>query len=167
MNYYKTQSGEVYAYDDEQVAQGWVKDGLTPMPEAEIDAHLNPPITLEQAKQSKLFEINAAALSTIDVGFEHQGRIYDSDARSQTNIIGAVNAAQAGIPLPDGFTWRTQANDNVPMDGPGVIALGASLLAHVNAQYAKSWALKAQVETAESLSELKKIVWNQPVATSD
>lgn len=115
---------------------------------------------LEQAKIDKQAEINAAALKAIDAGFEHDGHVYDSDSRSQTNIIGTANAVQSGIPLPEGFTWRTQANVDVPMDGPGIIALGAALLAHVNECYATSWALKAEVDTATSVSDLEGIRFN-------
>ena len=118
----------------------------------------------QQAKQRKLDEINAATLAAIDAGFEHDGHAYDSDARSQTNIIGTANAFSAGVPLPDGFTWRTQANDNVPIDGPGVVALGAALLEHVNACYAKSWQLKAVVDAAQSTPELDAIQWDEPAA---
>lgn len=45
MNYYREPStGLVYAYDDEQVAEGLVKEGLVPMTEQEIYDHLNPPV---------------------------------------------------------------------------------------------------------------------------
>lgn len=44
MNYYKDENGNVFAYDDEQVAEGWVKEGLVPMTPEEVEAHLNPPV---------------------------------------------------------------------------------------------------------------------------
>jgi hypothetical protein len=57
MNYYKSNSGEVFAYDAEQVAMG-LADDKTPMTPEEIDAHLNPPpvvtvpdrVTMRQAR---------------------------------------------------------------------------------------------------------------------
>ena len=50
MNYYKdTNTGEVYAYDDEQVEGGFVKKGLVVMIPAEVEEHKNPKLTLEQA----------------------------------------------------------------------------------------------------------------------
>lgn len=43
MNYYKDPlTGEVYAYDDQQVAGGVVKEWLTPLTQLDIDAHINP-----------------------------------------------------------------------------------------------------------------------------
>lgn len=114
---------------------------------------------LVEAKEAKRAQINAATLAAIDAGFEHEGHVFDSDARSQTNIIGTANAVGAGIPLPESFAWRTKANENVPMDGPGIIALGAALLQHVNAQYAVSWQLKADIEAATTPEQLDAIRW--------
>lgn len=45
MNYYKdTIIGEVYAYDDEQVEGGFVREGLVAMIPAEVEEHKNPKI---------------------------------------------------------------------------------------------------------------------------
>lgn len=51
MNYYKdTESGEVFAYDDEQVKQGVVKAGLVKMTASQVKGFLNPTETEAQAK---------------------------------------------------------------------------------------------------------------------
>ena len=51
MKYFKDKkTGEVYAYDQEQIDGGWVKEGLAPMTDEEVHAHLNPPKTDEQLK---------------------------------------------------------------------------------------------------------------------
>ena len=50
MSYYKdTTTGDVYAYDDQQIEDGWVKEGLVPMTPEEVEVHKNPKLTLEQA----------------------------------------------------------------------------------------------------------------------
>ena len=49
MNYYKDESGTVYAYDDQQVEDGFVREGLVAMIPAEVEEHKNPKLTLEQA----------------------------------------------------------------------------------------------------------------------
>ena len=41
MNYYISEDGTVYAYDDEQVAMGLADDKTAMTPE-EVEAHLNP-----------------------------------------------------------------------------------------------------------------------------
>lgn len=52
-------TGEVYAYDQEQIDGGLVKEGLAPMTDEEVSAHLNPPppppvvpreVTMRQAR---------------------------------------------------------------------------------------------------------------------
>lgn len=52
MNYYKLNSN-VFAYSDEQVAQGFASDKVL-MSTAEVEAHINPVISTKQiAKQAK------------------------------------------------------------------------------------------------------------------
>lgn len=49
MKYFKDKkTHEVYAYDQEQIDGGWVKEALMPMTETEVEAHLNPVPTTEQ-----------------------------------------------------------------------------------------------------------------------
>lgn len=49
MKYFKDENtGEVYAYDQEQIDGGWVKEGLVPMTVEEVREHLNPQPTTEQ-----------------------------------------------------------------------------------------------------------------------
>lgn len=47
MNYFKNEDGAVFAYDDEQIALG-LADDKTAMTAEEVEAHLNPPKTIEQ-----------------------------------------------------------------------------------------------------------------------
>lgn len=138
----------------------WVRDGnLTSIPPD------RPGPSLDDLKTAKISEINGACLAAIDGGFEHDGHTYDSDERSKSNIIGTATGVTAGLPLPDGFTWRSHDNQNVPMDGPGVIALGAALLQHVSTQYAISWQLKAEIEAATTPEKLETICWPGPPET--
>ena len=61
MRYYKnTNTDEVYAYDQEQVEGGWVKEGLMPMSETEVEAHLNPIPSDEQLASSARYERDKA-----------------------------------------------------------------------------------------------------------
>lgn len=123
------------------------------------DPHIEPAPTLDDLKDAKIAQINTACLAAIDGGFEHDGHIFDSDPRSKSNIIGTATGVTAGLPLPEGFTWRTQDNQDVPMDGPAIIALGAALLQHISTQYAISWQLKAQVDSAPDQAALDTINW--------
>lgn len=132
----------------------WVRDGVL----TDIAPQVAGP-TLDDLKAAKLVDINADCMAAMVAGFTYDGHTYDSDLISRTNIIGTAAGVNGGVALPEGFTWRTKDNQNVPMDGAGVIALGAALLTHVNTQYATSWALKAQVAVAENPPDLDLIVW--------
>jgi hypothetical protein len=47
MIYYKDPvNGDVYAYDQQQVDEGWVKEGLVLMTEQEVYDHLNPTVAV-------------------------------------------------------------------------------------------------------------------------
>lgn len=59
MQYFK-KDNIVYAYDDEQIAQGYGKD-MTPMTDEEVELHINPPKTQEQIEA----EAKAEALAKI------------------------------------------------------------------------------------------------------
>ncbi|MGE8629453.1 DUF4376 domain-containing protein [Achromobacter denitrificans] len=115
--------------------------------------------SLDALKEQKKGAISAACSKMIDRGFAYDGHRYDSDLISRTNIIGTAAHIQGGSKLPEGFTWRTADNENVPMTEEGVRALGAALLAHVNAQYEISWALKAAVDAAASPEAIVSISW--------
>lgn len=61
MKYYKdTNTNEVYAYDQEQIDGGWVREGLAPMTDEEVSAHLAPkPPTAEQVRAERDAKIEA------------------------------------------------------------------------------------------------------------
>lgn len=48
MIYYKSKTGEVYAYETEEERQEWGSDDLVKMTTGGVDAHLNPVPTTEQ-----------------------------------------------------------------------------------------------------------------------
>lgn len=61
MNYYlETDTSQVYAYDDQQVEEGWVKEGLAPITEGEAIAIANPPVSLTR-EQVEALRLNAYA----------------------------------------------------------------------------------------------------------
>ena len=61
MNYFKDKNtNEVYAYDQEQIDGGWVKEGLVAMTKEEVSAHLAPkPPTAEQVRAERDAKIEA------------------------------------------------------------------------------------------------------------
>lgn len=61
MKYFKDEkTNEVYAYDQEQIDGGWVKEGLVAMTDGEVSAHLAPkPPTAEQVRAERDAKIEA------------------------------------------------------------------------------------------------------------
>lgn len=47
--YFKNpETSEIFAYDQQQIDDGWVETGLVPLTDEEVALHLNPPVTQEQ-----------------------------------------------------------------------------------------------------------------------
>lgn len=108
MNYFKDESGAVYAYDDEQVAQGYGAN-LAPMTPAEIDAHLNPdPIVIVPERVTM-----------------RQARL----ALHAAGLLTQVEAAIEAMPEPPRTAARIEwdYSSEVHRNKPFVLQLGAAL----------------------------------------
>lgn len=64
MRYYKNKNNEIFAYDNEQIKQGYGKD-LTAISEDEAMAIANPPKTVEELEQIRINAINQKARDII------------------------------------------------------------------------------------------------------
>lgn len=94
----------------------------------EVVAFLNPPPTKD--------DVNAERDKRIASGVPYGGYVYDFDAVSKDNIIGAATLAKFAMiagagagnyrwATPDtDFTWIVQSNEKVPLDAPTMSALG-------------------------------------------
>lgn len=61
MHYFKSPENEnIFAYDDKQIAEGWVLDGLIPLSKKEADVYLANPLT--KAQHVELAEIHKQSL---------------------------------------------------------------------------------------------------------
>ncbi|MBG5969652.1 tail fiber assembly protein [Proteus vulgaris] len=61
MHYFKSPENEnIFAYDDKQIAEGWVLEGLIPLSKKEADAYLANALTKEQ--HVELAEIHKQSL---------------------------------------------------------------------------------------------------------
>ena len=100
MNYFKNTSGDVFAYDDEQVAAGLPGD-MAEMTPAEVESHVNPPKTEAQLREEWKAS-RAAAVEAIKVTTT-SGNEFDGDETSQGRMARAIIALQAaGV---ESVTW--------------------------------------------------------------
>jgi len=161
MNYFKNTNNEIFAFDNEQVAQGYAK-GLTSITKAEVDVLLA--LTLVELKASKTSEINSACSKAITSGFTSSAlgtpHTYQSEQTDQLNLIGVVTAGQddyfkCGITDVNGnVTWNYALHtiaqlQQVLVDGK----------AHKQTLLQKTNTLKTQVASAKTVAEVKAIVW--------
>lgn len=79
-------------------------------------------------------------------GVTYNGVRFDSDPVSAGNLTGWTTAVTAGIPVPDGFTWRSQDNRDIPFTSADILGLAAASVAKTTACYQRAWQLKAQVD---------------------
>ena len=91
MNYFKDKSGEVFAYDDDQVAAG-MADDKTPMTPEEVEAHINPPKSDEHIREEWKAE-RSEAVESIKVT-TLAGNTFDGDEVSQGRMARAVSSME-------------------------------------------------------------------------
>lgn len=133
-------TGEVYAYDNEQVTGGHVRAGLIAMTPEEVVEHLNPPLTpvdLIAYAAQKRWEKEVG-------GTEVAGMPIFTDDRSKTLIMGARQAADAD----PGFTtqWKTAGGTFITLDATMIMAISNAVLAHVAACFVREAAVIAAIE---------------------
>lgn len=113
---------------------------------------------LDDVKTAKWNEINNYRDYVLSLGIWYMGHFWGSDPTSRANITGAVAAAVAGIPLPTGFTWRDNNNNNVAFTLTNLVTLGGYLLAFVNEVYNASWTMKTTVDALTTLDDVDNFV---------
>ena len=98
MNYYKNDNNKVFAYDDEQVAQGYGAD-FTAITEEEALTITNPPETFEQAME--------------DLRTKRNNLLADTDylALSDQTLSSAMNTYRQSLrDITNGLTTVAQVN---------------------------------------------------------
>lgn len=100
---------------------------------------------LEDVKAEKRAEVDAWRDKVRYSGVSLGGYTFDSDPTATVNITGWMTAVNAGIPLPEGFSWRTQDNNDIPFQEEDVKALAAAIVLKTALCYQRAWALKAQI----------------------
>ena len=121
--------------------------------------------TQERTRAEAIIRINVERdrrIGTFD-RFTFNGVLYDGDAAAKENIADAAAGAADDQPLPDGFTWRTFDNSDVPMTNADILAMAKAFRAAANlhkfTMHAIARALKDAAEADLSNAQLDAITW--------
>jgi len=120
---------------------------------------------LEQAKATAASRINVdrdRAVAFFD-RFTYDSVIYDGNAAAQENIRVAAFIANSNTPLPEGFSWRSFDNVDVPMNKEQLLGLQIALLQSLAAVTFNSHKiardLKSEIESATTNEQVDAIKW--------
>ena len=138
---------------------------LTPTERADMLAdgiveYVKPPKpqpTLQEIKDKMKAGINGTRESWLDSEYaevEMDGAIYEADTQSRTNLNDILTALGAGVPVPDPFTFRDKANNNIPLSHAKLIELAALMVTFKETAYLTSWTLKQQIDDAPDQATL-------------
>lgn len=140
--------------------QQWELMALTP---EELDQLAADAATaLEAVRTAKNGEINAARLAANFSTFPHAGKTFACDQLSRSDIDGTNGYVALYGALPVGWPGGWKAVDNTYTAIADVAAWKAfysSLFAAGNANFAHAQALKAQLESAQTLADVEAIQW--------
>lgn len=104
----------------------------------------------------KVSQLKEARDSAINGGFEFMGHIFDSDTKSQSDILGAYIAVTTG--QLNSVDWRLQDNTWVTLSPTDVSGLYLTLTAHVQNAFMKF--KKLEELCMEPRVDLKTVNWD-------
>lgn len=126
-----------------------------------------PQKSLEELKQAKRDEINAARDNAEQGGFEYMGKIFDSDQVSCQRIALASQTALISKQASQEFSveWTCQDNSKILLSADETIGLSVALTQWSNECHIKASKLKVMIEEAETKEEVDAINWGLDLST--
>ena len=166
MQYYKDSNNALWAYED-YVPQEEIKEGLTPITNEEFERLTTPPPPsaeelLELAKQEKLAEIRAKRDSLLEGSIEYKGHIFQTREKDKLNINGAVTNLILDIQSTKSISeiiWIDIHDERVSFTPNDFLIFASSVAYQTQEITFKANTLKAKLESAQSVEEVKAVVW--------
>jgi len=117
--------------------------------------------TLAAVKLERWAQIKVAREATEFGGFVWDGSTFDSDAISQSRIMGAVQLALLAMSAEQPFSiaWTLADNAVRTLEAAEVVAVGVALGTHVATQHATARALREQIYAASTPEDVEAISW--------
>lgn len=111
-----------------------------------------------RVKAAKFAEIEASRDAAVAANATALGYQWQADDRSVKLLNGAITLGAQGAPLP--AVWRTADNINMPVSSlADLLAIAGAIAAQTQTAYARSWVLKAAVESATTIQQVEAITW--------
>lgn len=158
----KNDNNQIYAYEDE-VSDGQIKTGLTPISEKEFNALMNPPKSeeelLNEEKELKINEINTRKEQILKGGFTYKGKVYQSSNEDQLRINGTVTNALVNANVVSNIQWIALDNTITSFSIDEFKIFASSMAYFVQETIFKANALKVKARNAQSQEELELITW--------
>ncbi|MGP5893650.1 hypothetical protein ACTXY8_22690 [Pseudomonas aeruginosa] len=107
MKYFKSENGEVYAYEADGSQDEYIKPGLVSMTEAEVQAHLNPPIPSLTREQIEALRLRAYAdpLTGSDRYFVEASRLQEIGAAQEEIDVAKAAGANRYAEIQNAYPW--------------------------------------------------------------
>ena len=121
-----------------------------------------PKPSLNELKEAKREEINAARNAAEQGGFEYMGKVFDSDPISCIRISSAAQAMQAAAMAEETpiITWTCQDNTTIDLNAAELMGLVVALAEWSNTCHQKATTIKELLEECKTPEEVEKISWD-------
>ena len=114
-------------------------------------------VTLDEVKEARQNEANALRERKLAGGVHFKGVLFDSSERSRNTLAAtAAMLGASGAPLPEGFSWRSLDNRNIPMDRQELLAFQAAVTGWVYRTHQACWDHKTKIAALASIEEAEK-----------
>lgn len=105
--------------------------------------------------------INKRRETAITTGtVEYAGDTFDADSVAQTNIDKTLTRLALGVELPEGFTWRSTDNENIPFDDIDVKGLAEAMDNKRLMAYQVSWSAKDSFDSMTTIPQVLEVIEN-------
>ncbi|MBB6228365.1 hypothetical protein FHS79_002550 [Polymorphobacter multimanifer] len=135
-------------------------EGLADTPWLVVEGALVPDLAAVRAVQRAL--INGARDAARDGGVDTPSGRFDSDAESRGMLNGAVTTAMLATQQGGAFSvdWTRADDSEVKLDAQAVAVAGVAVAAWVSAVHERSRVLKARIDAAETVEEIRAVIWS-------
>lgn len=157
MKYFKSPSGELFAYESDGSQDDYIPADYIAISEVEKDAILNPPPSLDEVKERKRVEIRSAHEADAQTPVLHAGVEWSGGFDSAIKLDAAKRLAEtAGLPE---VTFYDTANVGHALSFADATAVVMAVSVAYQTSLSKKQSLMVQVSTAATVAEVEAIIW--------